>query len=221
MPLAIPMTLHHYQRMYDRMAPFYAAGMRLLPVWRRYTEAVLPWLAQLPADSRVLEIGPGPGVLLTRLAGRFALAVGLDLSCGMLVRAQGRLRGAGLPARLVQGDAVHLCFAASSFDAVVLTFTFSAIPDGLGAIKQMASVLRPGGLVTLVDAGIPDDHNPIGVGLAHLWEQFDDFMRDEADLMRQAGLEVLERRQFGAFDGIRLAVGRKPPAQPYHRTVTE
>jgi ubiquinone/menaquinone biosynthesis C-methylase UbiE len=211
------MTTLRYQRLYDRLAPYYAGAMRLLPVWRGYTETVLPWLDEVPASGTILEIGPGPGVLLTQLAQRFRVAVGIDLSTGMLIRAQSRLQNAGLSRRLVQGDAVHLPFPANTFDAIILTFTFSAIPDGLGAMQEMARVLRhagpgresQGGLLALVDAGMPDDGNPMGVGLAHLWEQFDDFMREEADLMRQAGLHVLERRQFGAFSGIRLVVGRK------------
>lgn len=197
-----------YQRLYDRMAPCYAGAMRLLPVWRRYTEAVWPWLRTLPASSAVLEIGPGPGVLLAQLARRFRLAVGLDLSTGMLQQAQQRLSTAGLPARLVQGDAARLPLAAASFDAVALTFAFSAFPDGLGAMQEMARVLRPGGLLALVDAGLPSDGNPIGVALARTWQLFGDFMRDEAGLMAQAGLTVIERREFGAFDGIRLVVGR-------------
>ena len=209
-PQAEPIDANYqrYQRLYDRMAPFYAGAMRLLPVWRRYIEAVWPWLWPLPASSAVLEIGPGPGVLLAQLARRFDFVAGLDLSTGMLHRAQQRLNAAGLPARLVQGDAARLPFAAASFDAVVLTFAFSAFPDGLGAMREMARVLRPGGRVILVDAGLPSDDNRIGVALARAWELFGDFMRDEAGLMEQAGLVVIERREFGAFDGIRLVVGR-------------
>ncbi len=199
-----------YQRLYDRMAPFYAGLMRLLPVWRRYTEAVWPWLWQLPASSAVLEIGPGPGVLLAQLARRFRLAVGLDLSTGMVQQAQQRLGQAGQPPLLVQGDAARLPLAATSFDAVVLTFAFSAFPDGLEVMREMSRVLRPGGLVVLVDAGLPSNGNCIGATLARAWELFGDTMRDEAGLMAQAGLTVLERRDFGAFDGIRLVVGRSP-----------
>ncbi len=198
-----------YQRLYDRMAPFYAGAMRLLPVWRRYTEAALPALWTLPAGSALLEIGPGPGVLLAQLARRFRLAVGLDLSTGMLQQAQRRLGQAGQPPLLVQGDAARLPFAPASFDAVVLTFVFSAIPDGLAALQEMARVLRPGGLLILVDAGLPSNGNLMGVALARMWEQFGDLMRDEASLMEQASLAVLERREFGAFAGIRLVVGKK------------
>lgn len=197
-----------YQRLYDRMAPFYAGAMRLLPVWRRYIDAVWPWLWPLPASSAVLEIGPGPGVLLAQLAPRFGFVAGLDLSTGMLHQAQQRIDAAGLPARLVQGDAARLPLAVASFDAVVLTFAFSAFPDGLGVMRELRRVLRPGGRVILVDAGLPSDGNLMGVALARAWTLFGDFMCDEAGLMAQAGLTVLERREFGAFDGIRLVVGR-------------
>lgn len=203
-----------YQHLYDRMAPFYAGAMRLLPVWRRYTEAALPWLGTLPASSAVLEIGPGPGVLLAQLAQRFRLAVGLDLSTGMLQQAQRRLSTAGLPGLLLQGDAARLPLAAASFDAVVLTFAYSAFPDGMTAMQEMARVLRPGGVLILVDAGLPSNGNLMGAALARAWELFGDFMRNEAGLMAQAGLVVIERREFGAFDSIRLVVGEKPKGSP-------
>jgi len=196
----------NYRRFYDWPAPFYAAGQRLLPVWRRYTEAVLPWL---PPTGDVLEIGPGPGVLLEKLSGRHPLAVGFDLSPGMLREAQQRLRRAHRRTRLVRGDAVRLPFTSDSFDAVATTFALSAIPDGLGAVREMARVLRPAGVLALVDAGYPSDGNWAGSALARLWERSGDFMRDEATLMAQAGLDVILQREFGAFNGIRLVVGRK------------
>ncbi len=199
----------NYRRFYDRLSPVYGIAMRLTPVWRRYTEAALPWL---PSSGAVLEIGPGPGLLLAQLAGRYPLAVGLDLSPAMLRQAQHRLRRANLPVRLVRGEATHLPFATDSFDGVATTFTFSAIPDGLDAMREMARVLRPAGVLALVDAGVPSDGNLIGTALVRLWELCGDFMRDEAALMREAGLEVIERREFGAFNSIRLVVGRKPPS---------
>jgi len=33
-------------------------------------------------------------------------------------------------------------------------------------------------------------------------------MRDEAALMHAVGFEIIERREFGAFNGLRLIVGR-------------
>lgn len=196
----------NYRRLYDRLAPFYAPAVRLLPVWLRYAQAALAWL---PPAGAILEIGPGPGVLLAQIAASHPQAVGFDLSSGMLRRAQRRLQSAGLPMRLVQGDSVHLPFAANNFDGIVLTFVFSAIPDGGAAIGEMSRVLRPDGVLALVDAGEPSDGNRFGRGLAKLWTLFGDFIRDEAALMRGAGFEIIERREFGAFNGIRLVVGRK------------
>jgi hypothetical protein len=63
--------------------------------------------------------------------------------------------------------------------------------------------------VILVDACYPDNGNRIARGLGHLWELFGDQLRDEAGLMCQAGFDVIMRREFGAFNGIRLTVGRK------------
>ena len=196
----------NYQRLYDHLAPFYAPAMRLIPVWLRYAQQALPWL---PAAGAILEIGPGPGVLLAQVAQSYPVSVGLDLSLRMLQRAQRRLRRDGLAVRLVQGNAVHLPFAEGSFDGICLTFTFSAIPDGCAAMREMRRVLRPAGRLVLIDAGAPGDGNVMGRGLARLWAQFGDFMRDEAALMREAGFEIIERRKFAAFNGIRLVVGQK------------
>ncbi len=193
---------------YTTIAPVYAQGQALLPVWRRYTEAVLPWVT---LDSVVLEIGPGPGVLLEQLALRGKAAIGLDLTPGMLAQAQARLRAKGMPVNLINGDATRIPLADGCMDVIVTTFAFSAIPDGAAAMREMARVLRPGGILALVDAGVPSSGNPVGVGLARLWELFDDRMRDEAALMRQAGLTVVARREFGAFDSIRLVVGQRTP----------
>jgi ubiquinone/menaquinone biosynthesis C-methylase UbiE len=201
----------NYRRFYDVLAPMYATGQRLLPVWRRYTEEVLPWL---PPVGKILEIGPGPGLLLEKMAGRHPLAVGIDLSPAMLREAQRRLRRAHRRTRLVEGNAVHLPFASASLDGIATTFAVSAIPDGLGAVREMARVLRPDGVLALVDAGYPPDGNPYGSALARLWELGGDFMRDEAALMRQAGLEIVVQREIGAFDHVRLVVAHKPSSQP-------
>jgi demethylmenaquinone methyltransferase / 2-methoxy-6-polyprenyl-1,4-benzoquinol methylase len=196
----------NYQKLYDSLAPVYAPAMRLLPVWLKYAQQALLWL---PPAGDVLEIGPGPGVVFSQLAERYALAVGLDLSPGMLRHAQRRLRNQALPDRLVEADALHLPTRDRSFDGVVLTFVFSAIPDGSTALREIQRVLRPQGRVILIDACFPDNGNRIARGLGHLWELFGDQLRDESSLMREVGFDVIERYEFGAFNSIRLTVGRK------------
>jgi SAM-dependent methyltransferase len=107
---------------------------------------------------------------------------------------------------------VQIPLASESLDGITMTFAFSAIPDGLEAMCEMARALRPGGILAVVDAGYPSDGNRIATALACLWEKGGDFMRDEASLMRRAGFDIVVRREFGAFDHMRLVVGRKPGA---------
>ncbi len=192
-----------YRRFYDRLARIYAPMARL---WWPYTARALSWL---PAQGPVLEIGPGPGYLLATMARRLP-AVGVDLSWAMLCQARTRLARAGVRAELVQGDACALPFPSQSFQAVVLTFAFSAIPDGSRALREVARVLAPGGRAVLVDAGIPDDRNPMARGLARIWERFGAHMRDEPILMARAGLQVMAREEFGPWRCMRVVVGHRP-----------
>ncbi len=194
-----------YQSFYDRIASIYELGARL---WLGYSARGLPWL---PASGRILEIGHGPGLLLPRLA-RDDRVFGLDLSWEMIRRARRRSARAGIRALLTQGDATHLPFESASFDGILITFAFSAIPDGAGAMAEMARVLRPSGRLVLVDAGVPDDHNRMAVFLARLWERFGDHMRDEVLLMQVAGLRVIHREEFGPWRCMRVVVGEKAPA---------
>ena len=202
------MKTFNYQRFYDRFSGFYAPLVRLIPVWFAYSCRALE---RAPQHGRVLEIGPGPGLLLERAAQsrQYACLVGLDLSWGMLLQAQRRLQRAGVHSFLVQGDAVHLPFARHTFDGVVMSFVFGAIPDGLGALREVARVLRPGGVLSMVEAGVPSDGNIGGTLLAKLWTFFGDILRDEALLMQEAGLTVIHREEFGPFQSLRLVVGRK------------
>ena len=201
----------NYQRLYDRMAPFYGVFWERVRPWHRYTQAVLP---ELPEGERVLEIGPGPGVVQAQLAERYPVA-GFDLSSGMLRKTKSGCRKK-VSRRLVQGNARALPFASNSFDAVTMTFVFSAIPDGATAMREFHRVLRPGGVLVLVDAGVPGNGNLPGRMLARMWELFGDFMRDEAALMQAAGFEVVKRQEFGVFDGIRLVVGEKERGRMRH-----
>ncbi len=196
----------NYQRLYDRMAHIYAPLIRLLPMWQQYGRPALPWLDQKQA---VLEIGPGPGLLHEQLARSHAFTAGLDLSLGMLRRAQHRLLRQALTPRLVQANAIQLPFEDNTFDGIVLTFVFSAIPDGAAALREMRRVLCPLGVVVLIDACIPSDGNAVAQGLGRMWALFGDILRDEAGLMRAAGFEVVACKEYGAFQSIRLTVASK------------
>ncbi|HEY1918749.1 MAG TPA: methyltransferase domain-containing protein [Streptosporangiaceae bacterium] len=120
------------------------------------------WLALSPGDT-VLDVACGPGNFTRGMAiaaGRTGLAVGLDASVTMLERAvsegRGRLAaGAGQAAGgtgpvYVRADASHLPFRAASFDGVCCFAALPMFADPMGALDQMAAVLRPGGRIVLM-----------------------------------------------------------------------
>ncbi|MBT8493136.1 MAG: class I SAM-dependent methyltransferase [Deltaproteobacteria bacterium] len=89
----------------------------------------------------VLEAGCGTGLILERTTEFTRSSTGLDLSAGMLARAEAR----GL--KVVQGSITDLPFADESFDLVYSFKVLSHIEDIHLALHEMARVTRPGGIV--------------------------------------------------------------------------
>jgi ubiquinone/menaquinone biosynthesis C-methylase UbiE len=98
-------------------------------------------VARYGTDRDVLEVGCGTGLVLERIA-RFARSArGIDLSPGMLERAQAR----GLTVSL--GSATDLPFADHSFDVCCSFKVLAHVPEIERALSEMARVTRPGGVV--------------------------------------------------------------------------
>lgn len=168
-----------------------------------------PVLRFLPAPgSRVLEIGFGSGRLHLELAGRYQMA-GLDQAAGMVRLTRNRLQARGLGSDLRQGSVYHIPWADASFDAVVLTFAFSAFPDASRALAEMIRVVKPGGRIIIVDAGESHTGNRMAHWLSELWEFLGDYMRDEVPLMQAQGLDV-HREEYGPWGCIHVVVGTRP-----------
>jgi len=89
----------------------------------------------------VLECGCGTGLLLERIAGFARSAKGIDLSPGMLEKARAR----GLDVR--EGSVTSLPFDDASFDVTCSFKVLAHVPDIQGALREMARVTRPGGVV--------------------------------------------------------------------------
>lgn len=119
--------------------------------WGRVFTEALP-----EAVVDVLDVGTGSGFLAFLLADLGRTIVGTDLSTGMLdiarARAEERQRE-GLPAPVFQvGDAVAPDFPPGSFDAVVNRYVMWTLHDPLTALSRWQRLLRPGGMIAVVDA---------------------------------------------------------------------
>jgi SAM-dependent methyltransferase len=118
---------------YDRQRFGGASGER---VSRREIELALD---MLPLDGRVVDLACGTGRVAEALRARGQMAVGVDFSPGMVMRAA----AGGVPSTI--GDAFATPFADEAFDSVVsLRFAFHH-PDLAALLNEMRRVTRPGG----------------------------------------------------------------------------
>lgn len=90
-------------------------------------------------QTRLLEAGCGTGLVLGRLAPHAKLAVGVDLSSGMLKKAHER------KLTVVQGSVTQLPLADASFDLVCSFKVLAHVEAIEEAMREFARVLRPGG----------------------------------------------------------------------------
>jgi len=125
---------------YDDFAGWYEKE-RHLPYHRMLDDLEVELVERYATGKAVLEVGCGTGLLLHRTA-RFARhAIGIDLSGGMLQKAQAR----GL--HVTQASATALPLATASVDVAYSFKVLAHIPDIQGALREMARVVRPGGWV--------------------------------------------------------------------------
>jgi ubiquinone/menaquinone biosynthesis C-methylase UbiE len=105
------------------------------------------------ADPRdLLDIGTGTGRILEILAPRVERALGIDQSREMLSIARVNLERAGLENASVRlGDMYQLALPDDSFDAVVIHQVLHYADRPAAAIAEAARVLRPTGILVLVD----------------------------------------------------------------------
>lgn len=113
-------------------------------------------VADVPDDSKVLDVGCGGGHLVLDLARRRprASVTGLDLSEEQLARARARADEAGVSARvtLVQGSALELPFDDGSFDIVTSVASIKHWPDQARGVRECVRVLAPGGRLFVFEA---------------------------------------------------------------------
>jgi SAM-dependent methyltransferase len=120
---------------------------RFMGRWSRRLALPFVKFAGLKDGDRVLDVGSGTGSLAMTVL-REAPAcrvVGVDPSPTYIVHA--RTRSGGGRATFEEGDAQHLRFPDGSFDAALALLVVNFIPDRAAAVREMARVTRPGGVV--------------------------------------------------------------------------
>src|SRR6185503_10117696 len=137
---------------YDRYARLLSFGQD--PRWRSF---LVECIAAAPEET-VLDVACGTAAVSLELVRRYGCrVVGVDQSAAMLAAGRERVRAAGLSGRieLREGKAEDLPFADASFDALTFTYLLRYVDDPAAQLRELARVVRPGGVVAMLEFGVP------------------------------------------------------------------
>lgn len=190
-----------YAPVYDRLAAVFTATRR-----RAIQEL------SLQPGERVLIVGCGTGLDLEFIPPTVKVT-GIDVSPGMLARAQRRAERLGHSADLRVGDARELPWSDAAFDVIVLHFILAVAPDPERIARESARVLRPGGRVSILDKFVPVGRPPSLLRRALnliTHALFSDINRSLEPMLDGAQLRIVTDTSVGTGGLYRLVRAEKP-----------
>jgi SAM-dependent methyltransferase len=130
--------------------------------WSR--KVALPYLDWMSPEQGLdwIDIGCGNGAFSEEVLARCAprRLVGVDPSSDQIAFARTRL-GRAAVASFTLGDAQALSAADHSFDVAAMALVLAFLPDPLKGVREMARVVRPGGLVAAYMWDMPGGGVPL------------------------------------------------------------
>jgi ubiquinone/menaquinone biosynthesis C-methylase UbiE len=109
-------------------------------------------------EWRALDVATGGGHTALAIAPRVREVVATDLTTEMLAAAERFIEDRGVKnVTFREADAMALPFGDGEFDLVTCRIAPHHFPDAAQFVREAARVLRPGGVVAMVDNVVPDD----------------------------------------------------------------
>ena len=152
--------------LYDRMQALqqsnkaaYIHGYSTMETNRLYDQAdstatFLHWDSYWPNGTTILEAGCGVGAQTRYIAAQNpdCQFVAVDLVEAQLVEARRLTAAQSLSnVRFQQADLMNLPYARDTFDHVFVCFVLEHLADPKGVLRELWSVLRPGGSITVIE----------------------------------------------------------------------
>ncbi|MHA2271271.1 MAG: class I SAM-dependent methyltransferase [Candidatus Hodarchaeales archaeon] len=179
---------NRYSRFYDQLEQHFEKQVRT------YRRELFPHLR-----GKVLEIGVGTGKNIPYYNSK-TRPIALELSDGMLRKAQNRANKSKKQISFVQADIERLPFKSNQFDVIVATFVFCSVAHPVHGLKELARVVKRTGQIILLEhvlsehptlRSIMKKINFIPAGL--LGFSID---RETAKNIQRAGLEIIEEKNL-------------------------
>jgi SAM-dependent methyltransferase len=123
--------------------------------WRTAENSAGYLLPHLRPGQRLLDVGSGPGTITADLAARVAPArvTALEVTADAADLTRAELDRSGVDGASVEvGDVHDLPFADAAFDVSHAHQVLQHVADPVAALREMARVTRPGGLVAVRDS---------------------------------------------------------------------
>ncbi|WP_370420213.1 methyltransferase domain-containing protein [Streptomyces sp. QH1-20] len=153
-----------------------------------YVRQALEELGDL-APRRILDIGSGPGVAACRMAARFPRAevTAVDGSPELLARARERAERLGVELRTQVAEFPEGLADVGTADLVWSGQVVHHVGDQQGALDRLAGLLEPGGVLAVVEGGLPTRQLPrdLGFGRPGLQSRLDVKMAERFNRMRE------------------------------------
>lgn len=221
--------------MFDRIAKNYDAANRAISMgmdksWRRKTvEMLRPF-----RGGRYLDIGTGTGDLVFEILNQSANVIidGIDPAGQMLeiARAKAAKKALGDSVIFLTADALDLPFEGDTYDGIVSGFCFRNIERRQKALGEMLRVLKPGGILVILEATYPA--NPLirlgyrlyaplvpiigkilggGAAYKYLMDSIEDFPKPSTvtDMFGAAGFSKVQCTSL-TFGTVSIFSGTKP-----------
>jgi demethylmenaquinone methyltransferase/2-methoxy-6-polyprenyl-1,4-benzoquinol methylase len=121
----------------------------------RWRKQLVQWSDAKPGDY-ILDCATGTGDLaleFKRHVGSRGEVVGVDFCASMLELAPPKAKRAGLDVQFQLADILKLPFANDSFSVASIAYGIRNVADPIGAIKEMARVVKPGGRIMILETG--------------------------------------------------------------------
>ena len=142
---------------YDRLNHLLSLGIDR--TWRR---RALRQAVDAIRPQQILDLACGTGdfsIAMARKAHADAQITGVDISEGMLLQMERKVKQAGLQQkiRMMQGNGEQLPFATASMDAVTIAFGIRNFGNREAALKEIRRVLKPGGKLVILELSLPEN----------------------------------------------------------------
>lgn len=156
---------------------------------RPYIDGAAAWLRERTGEvRRVLDVGSGPGVMAVLLAQTFpdAEVVAVDGSSELLARAAKRAAAAGVRVTVREARLPEEVADLGEADLVWAGQFVHHLGDQQAALESLGGLLRPGGVLAVVEGGLPMRCLPrdFGIGRPGLQARLDVVSEDAFTAMR-------------------------------------